>query len=181
MRLNMQYLSEKTRREKMNNISSFRSSKLIDLLFLGIILLAAPTALILVNHQTRSLAAGTVYYASPGDNLQQQVSALQPGDTLLLNDGVYYSSLFIENKAGTATAPITIKAVNDGKAIIDGSRITARWTPPVFIGSGTAYITVEGIVARNAPQSTIDPYVNESVVYVYGTAHDITLRRITAH
>ncbi len=126
-------------------------------------------------------AVGKVYYALPGDNLMRKVSALRPGDTLLLNDGVYYSPLFIENKQGTATAPITIKAAHDGKAILDGSQITAEWTPPVFIGNGAAYITVEGIVARNAPQSPTDANVNESVVFVYGTAHDITLRRITAH
>src|SRR5712692_7759694 len=120
--MNMPYLREKTRKEKMNDISSsLRSRKLVSFLFLVLILLAFPTALFLVNHQTRSLAAGTVYYASPGDDLTQKVSALQPGDTLLLNDGVYYSPLYIENKVGTATAPITIKAVNDGKAIIDGS------------------------------------------------------------
>ena len=155
--------------------------------FLTFVAFSVVLAFVLVNHQTQSrqqtlaLAAGKVYSASPGDDLMQKVSALQPGDTLLLNDGVYYSPLYIENKAGTATAPITIKAANDGKAIIDGSQITAEWTPPVFIGNGAAYITVEGIVARNAPQSSTDSNVNESVVYVYGKAHDITLRRITAH
>jgi hypothetical protein len=32
---------------------------------------------------------GKIYYASPGDDLGQLVSALQPGDTLYLRGGVY--------------------------------------------------------------------------------------------
>jgi hypothetical protein len=148
-------------------------------------LLAIPVAIVIYTFSSRTprivRAAGTTYYASPGDNLQQKINTLQPGDTLLLNDGIYYSPLWVENKSGTAMAQITIKAVNDGKAIIDGSHITSDWTPPVFIGDGAAYIDIEGISARNAPQSTTDDNINEDVILVYGTANNITLKRVTAH
>src|SRR6266487_4064517 len=179
-------------KEKVSDAFS-SSRKLVSFFSLVIILLALPVSLFLVNlqrqfQQPAARAAGSTYYANPGDSLASKVNSLQPGDTLLLNDGVYYSPLTISGKQGTATAPITIKAVNDGKAIVDGSQITATYTPPVFIGGGSAYIDVEGIVARNAPQSNTDPNVNENVIYVYGNSNNtlggadhITLRRITAY
>src|SRR5438552_191173 len=112
----MPYLREKTRKETTNNLSSsLLARKLISFFSLVVIGFALPGSLFLVNlaaqfqpHAAR--ATGNTIYASPGDNLTTKVSALQPGDTLLLNDGVYYAPLNVVNKVGTATAPITIKA-----------------------------------------------------------------------
>jgi hypothetical protein len=97
------------------------------------------------------------YYASPdgkGDGLSES-SPFQIGDflsiseseirgkSLCLLDGTYYEALNI-SKSGTASQPISIRALHDGEVTIDGqgSRI------PVSISGN--YIVVEGIVARKS-------------------------------
>src|SRR5262249_42775676 len=53
----------------------------------------------------------------PGDDLTQMVSALKPGDTLVLRDGVYDSQM--QNiPSGSPGNPITIRSENPGGAII---------------------------------------------------------------
>lgn len=138
-------------------------------LFLAILflpLMIAPTA-----------AFGVTYFVNPGDNISAKLGVLKPGDTLIFNDGTYYQ-LYI-NAAngtalkGTATAPIALKAANDGKAVFDSGG-TAE---PIFI-TGSSYLTLQGFVARNS---------SASVVHVYGGGRGgqnndhITLRRITAY
>jgi hypothetical protein len=106
------------------------------------------------------------------------VKVLQPGDTLIFNDGTYTSLRLDPNIGtgihGTATAPITIKAANDGKVIFDANGTSE----PIFV-TGSSYVTIEGFVARNS---------SDSVVYLYGNNTNtlggddyITLRRITAY
>ena len=87
---------------------------------------------------------------------------LQPGDTLLLLDGTYTESTTgivqpnIRN--GEPGKPITIKALNDGKAVIDGEgeyipvRLGENWGPQGAIGD---WFVVEGLVARNGTLSSI--------------------------
>jgi hypothetical protein len=104
--------------------------------------------------------AGTVYYVSPtGDDSRSGLSAtnawatfdrawqsIQRGDTLILLDGVYYQRLIPQVPSGTEY--ITIKAQNEGQAIIDGQ--FASRTAVEFRGWNNAhYIQVEGIVAKN--------------------------------
>ena len=48
---------------------------------------------------------------------------LYPGDTLILLDGTYYQTLAPNVRDGTENFPITVKALHDGKAIIDGQKI----------------------------------------------------------
>jgi len=81
-----------------------------------------------------SQAAATYYVATngsdinPGTNAQpwatfsKAMTILQPGDTLLIKDGTYYQSLDV-TISGTAGNPITIKAENDGQAIVDGQSV----------------------------------------------------------
>jgi len=102
-------------------------------------------------------ACATVYYASAeggGDGKSQDspalvadvLSRLQPGDRLILLDGIYTgddSMLLIEGSiAGTAQAPITISAQNDGRVLIDGEGVPR----PVTLHD-TEYVIVEGINA----------------------------------
>ena len=87
---------------------------------------------------------------------------LQPGDTLLLLDGAYTASttgLIQPNiRNGKPGKPITIKALNDGKAVVDGEgqdipvRLGENWGPDGPIGD---WFVVEGVVARNGTLSSI--------------------------
>jgi len=105
------------------------------------------------------LAASTVFAETvtvePGQNLQEAVDKLAPGDTLLLAEGTYYQSFELKN-SGTAEKPITIKAAVPGKVIINGTMKTTPkfervesdiyktgWTPArKWSGSGTRQLWV---------------------------------------
>jgi hypothetical protein len=80
---------------------------------------------------------------------------LQPGDRLILLDGTYTgdeSMLLIEGSiAGTAEAPITISAQNDGRALIDGEGERR----PVTLHD-TEYIIVEGINACRSRRGVVN-------------------------
>ena len=118
---------------------------------------------------------GTYYISPQGDDGSDGTSAgapwrtfahawdvLQPGDRLLLLDGIYTESTTgvvqpnIRN--GEPGKPITIKALNDGKAVIDGEgrdipvRLGENWGPDGPIGD---WFVVEGLVARNGTLSSI--------------------------
>jgi hypothetical protein len=97
---------------------------------------------------------------------------IYPGDTLILLDGIYYQSLNPNKRNGEPGNPITIKARNDGKAIIDGQyqrtpiKIGDTWPGPI-----NSYFVIEGIVARNS---------DHRVVHIVGGNHNI-IRRVSAY
>ena len=75
---------------------------------------------------------------------------LRAGDTLLLLDGTYNQSI-APTVNGTSGAPITVKALNDGKATIDGQGTLK----PLNLGDGTGggnYFVIDGLVMRNGPE-----------------------------
>ena len=97
---------------------------------------------------------------------------LYPGDTLILLDGTYYQTLAPNVRDGTANDPITIKALHDGKVVIDGQKqrvtVSFGYQPNGwFIGQ---YYVVEGIIAVNSSED----------VYVIDAAH-VTLRRVSGY
>jgi hypothetical protein len=123
------------------------------------------------QYELRKQAAGNIIYVSPGDSLSAKASSLSPGDTLILRDGLYANSeLQVKGLHGTQTAPITIQADHDGKAIIDG----AGSAPHVIEVNNSSYVVVAGLVAQNAGP-------DNDVVVVSGQSDMITLRRITAY
>src|SRR5579884_237796 len=98
-------------------------------------------------------AFGTTYYANPGDDLEAMANALQPGDTLILNDGTYYvtptlNGLHMIDVHGTVASPITIKAAHDGAAIIDGDGVSQTVSP--LLMTGCSYVIVQGLHVRNS-------------------------------
>ncbi len=111
------------------------------------------------------MVSATTYYASPegtGDECSQhspcRISRFwdiaKPGDTLYLLDGVYNGSdsMIIPppGLSGEPEKPITVKALNDGQAIIDGEN---KRMPCVIAGNSTNRfhdIIVEGIVCKNS-------------------------------
>lgn len=95
---------------------------------------------------------------------------LKPGDTLVIKDGTYYQSLDI-TASGTQTRPVTIRAANDGKAVIDGKR---GLHPCGIKGTDSARvhdIVVEGLRCRNS---------SGSVFYLYH-ADRVEVRRVSAY
>ncbi len=153
---------------------------------------AVPTAIPTVN-PTKVPNPGTpqTYYASPTGNdsksgLNEQNAwatfnrawrSLYPGDTLILLDGVYHQSLNPNTRNGKPGQYITVKAKNDGKAIIEGDNqrtpilLGNTWTGESGENPVGNYFDIEGIVARNS---------NDMVVYLYGSNHNI-LRRVSAY
>ncbi len=112
------------------------------------------------------------YYISPDGNDQNSGTSpgnpwatfnrawedIMPGDTLILMDGVYYQTLAPNKRNGEPGKPITIKAQNDGQAIIDGQNqrlaVSLAYQPNEWwVGS---YFVIEGIVARNSSESVYE-------------------------
>ncbi|MBM3500501.1 MAG: hypothetical protein FJX74_17725, partial [Armatimonadetes bacterium] len=83
------------------------------------------------------------YYVSPQGNdantgrgpepaeawrtLQASVGKLQPGDTLLIREGVYRETVVFP-RSGTAEQPITLKAHSGEKPIVSGCDLVTGWT-----------------------------------------------------
>lgn len=146
-------------------------------ILLFFVLVASPSwAATLYSSPTGS--GSTCSSASPCTN-STALGLLAPGDTLLVADGTYtgtsqmftWSGTLSNNvctatKGGTAVAPITIKAVNDGAAIIDGqvARAPLRWTC-------VQYVIVEGLRFQNS---------NVNVVFLISSSHN-TFRRISVY
>jgi hypothetical protein len=110
----------------------------------------------------------TDYYASPtrrGSGSSEATpfliadawSVIQPGDTLYLLDGVYkgFDSMIqpLAGVTGTIDQRITIRALNDGKVLIDGEGQQNR---VVWLTWGNDYFTIEGINAANGLNYVID-------------------------
>lgn len=123
-----------------------------------------------LSHAAISSPTGNIYYVSPGGNDGNSGTSaadpwktfnrawidIYPGDTLVLMDGTYYQSLNPNKRNGQPGNPITIRAQNDGKAIVDGQyqrlpvKIGDTWPGPI-----SSYFVIEGIVARNSSGQVI--------------------------
>jgi hypothetical protein len=78
----------------------------------------------------------------------------QPGRTLCLNDGTYLRSAGgtiepLETIAGTADRPITVRALHDGRVLIDAEH--KGWA--VYLAIGNEYWHIWGLNARNGKES----------------------------
>lgn len=136
-----------------------------------------------VVHTEKLYATGNVYYVAPNGSDQNggsenapwgtfsyALKTLRPGDTLTLKNGTYNQTLNI-TVSGTETAPITIRAENDGGAIIDGQGVQIPFN--IFGSSQTPYhdIIVEGIRCQNSKESVV------AINYV----DRVTLKRVSAY
>jgi hypothetical protein len=132
--------------------------------FLRAVLIAALTTPLLLLLPSKSVGASQCdYYASPtggGTGLSADSpfriadawSVLMPGNALCLLDGVYQGEASmispsahgqkIATPNGESGSPITIRALNDGKVLLDGQYVRR----PIWL-RGNTYIDVEGINA----------------------------------
>jgi hypothetical protein len=123
------------------------------------------TTFVILMTGARAGATSCTHYASPtgtgnGSSASQPFkianfwSVAQPGDTLCLLDGQYTGAVSMinppQNRSGTASARITVRAVNDGKVWINGqgSGIPVRL-------SYNNYFVIEGINASNSVASVV--------------------------
>jgi hypothetical protein len=128
--------------------------------------------------KTASADAAT-YYASPSGS-GTTCSSASPcalnytintravaGDAVLLKDGIYTGTnyMIVPTKSGTAGNPITIKAENDGKAIIDGQATRI----PCDI-NGKSYIDLEDLKFTNSSGSVVVVHNNASYINIKKTS-----------
>ena len=110
-------------------------------------------------------AQGLTYYVSTGGldsndgssahpwrTIQHGADQLLPGDTLLINPGVYQEGGITVTRGGTAAAPVTFKANGTG-VIIDKSGVGSR-QDALFI-TGADYVVVDGLTIQNATRAGI--------------------------
>ena len=131
------------------------------------------------NTRGQALQASSKYI-TPSDSLATAIRQLNPGDTLILGDGVYKQTLGLNNVHGTPDNYITIKAENDGQAIIDGERHLG-WDGgrQTMIISNSSYVNIEGIFAKDCFGN--DTYTGQChTVHIWEPSHHINFRRVTA-
>jgi hypothetical protein len=128
-----------------------------------------------------------VFYLSPSGNdaqsglteshpwatFERAWQDLYPGDTLILLDGVYYQSLRPNKRNGEPGKPITVRAKNDGKAVIDGEFVRIPIALLSYLPSD--YYVIESIIARNGSISPLP----QAVIRIEGSYN--ILRRISAY
>lgn len=185
---------------------TFRHLASIGVLALVALTLASSTAFGLnqaAYHQYLPVVVkgiGNLYYVSPSGSdgnagtsetqpwatFNHAWSYLYPGDMLVLLDGVYYQRLNPNKRNGAPGKPITIRAKNDGKAIIDGDtngdgvpdlpsalQLGDTWSGEAGQNPVGNYFVVEGLVVKNGGASGND------TVNVFGQNN--TLRRVSAY
>jgi hypothetical protein len=101
-------------------------------------------------------------------------TVLAPGDTLIAKDGVYAQAL-APAVSGAAGSPITIKAENDGKAVIDGGG--TRYGISV---NGRSHLVIEGFRVQNPGERPAVEIVSPDGTPVSNQANNIVVRRTGA-
>jgi hypothetical protein len=135
--------------------------------------------------EAESCTTGTCFYIAPsgGDDANPGTSAaapwasfshawtqLQPGQTLVLLDGVYTRNLS-PTISGSAGSPITIRAANDGQAILDGEFMRS----PCWFNN-VSYLNIEGIQCKN-----LNAAATNTSLFQIGNANNIVVRRVSLH
>jgi hypothetical protein len=65
-------------------------------------------------------AVGAEVQLTPDDDIQKALDAATPGDTIVLDDGVYYQNVVI-TRGGSEGKPITLRATKGGAATLSGA------------------------------------------------------------
>lgn len=115
----------------------------------------------------RDSAPGT--RARPWRTVQKALRTLRPGQRALVRRGTYAQDHVVE-RAGTASAPITIAAYPGERPILRAGSSSGD-TYPIRITSGAAYVRVRGFVIERARGTS------STNVYFEGRAHHVELSR----
>jgi hypothetical protein len=133
----------------------------------------------------QQVVEAATYYVSPGGNDANPGTEAQPwgtfnrawktivrGDTLVLLDGTYYQTLSpVLPAPGSPPVYVTIKAKNDGRAIIDGQGV--RRAVELLNYRTVSYVIIEGIVGRNGPAG------EQALWFIQN--HHVIIRRCSGH
>ena len=131
------------------------------------------------------LSLGRTYYIStrgsdsnpgtlskPWRTIQKALNTLKPGQQGVVRRGTYTQSLVMK-RAGTASAPITVKAYPGEKPIIrPGGQNSIDY--PVRITAGAAWFRMSGFIVEKAPlDTTVNVYISDGQKAQPYAAHDI--------
>lgn len=111
--------------------------------------------------------------SAPWKSLDKGTRSIHAGDTLILRNGTWTGeALRLIYDSGTANNPITVRAENDGKAIVDGAGIPQYVLElgQYFVSPLGHYNIVEGIVFKNSAEHVI-----------HDIGHDNVIRRVSAY
>jgi uncharacterized protein YjdB len=115
---------------------------------------------------------------APWRTIQHAADVMNPGDTVIVNDGVYTggANVVLITRSGTAAAWMVFRAANRWGAIIDGQNNSSTTG---FEINGN-YIRVEGFEVRNTSRYAMETYGgrediagNHDVVLIQNHLHDV--------
>jgi len=114
--------------------------------------------------------------AAPWRTLQHAADVTSPGDTVIVNDGVYTggANVVTIGRSGTATGWLVFRAAHVWGAVIDGQNNSST----VGIEINGNYVRVEGFEVRNTSRYGIDAYGGSESV---GGNHDVDVVRNHIH
>jgi hypothetical protein len=104
--------------------------------------------------------------AAPAERIAEAIRAARPGDTVLIDPGLYEGSVWVES-AGAPGAPIVVRSASGlGTVQLQGGGETLN------IGAGAHDLVFEGLELRGS---------RDNLVHVQGGAHDVVLRDLIVH
>jgi len=114
--------------------------------------------------------------AAPWRTLQHAADVTSPGDTVIVNDGVYTGggNVVTISRSGTAAGWLVFRAAHLWGAVIDGQNNSST----VGIEINGNYVRVEGFEVRNTSRYGIDAYGGSESV---GGNHDVDVVRNHIH
>ncbi|MDI3463623.1 MAG: hypothetical protein OJF50_002444 [Nitrospira sp.] len=141
-----------------------------------LMLLASPSwgAIYYVDDGGSDASLGTSTL-TPWRTFAKATSSSTCGDTVVVMDGTYFTSLTI-TKSCSPSLPYTVMAQNERQAFIDGS---AGTFVPIMI-QNSSYVTVDGLRAMSGDLAPASGGTNNGIINAYTSDH-ITLRHNLAH
>ena len=159
--------------------SQFRTARLVSTIVVALVLLAAVAAPAARSGREASAATRTLYVdpsgsdstgagtvAKPWKTIGRAVQNVTAGDLVLIGAGTYAESVTIEEKHGTAAAPIELRA--NGSVVIDGA---ASNRDAVFV-TYSSYVVIDGWTVRDAPRAGMRIDASHHVTVRNGTFAD---------
>lgn len=109
-------------------------------MFLVFLLSYQSFAALSAKQPTADSSVGSFKQVSNAEELKAAIVSAKPGDTIAMRDGTWKDINIVLSAAGTASAPVTLRAQTPGKVILTGGS-TLTYTAP--------YVNVEGLLFRD--------------------------------
>jgi len=154
---------------------TWTSSTLLSAILLALLLMVAIVAVVLLRPTTHTTPGMCTHWALPTGSgsactetapcqvktWTQSADLARPGATLCLMSGVYRKSQGgaidpLDTIAGTAAAPITVRALHDGQVLIDAEHTGFA----VFLQTGNDWWRIEGVNGTNGKEAVFRSRAN---------------------